>query len=221
MNGEIHDEKDYEELARLSTKLGFPVPQTFLNVQVTNPDGTVVTHYDGRSRTWTRMFWNFVIGIFGTVFPDGNYGAGSLARKSTAGTQSVQSYIGSYSVCSSSYQNGSYGIQVGSSAATEDFNHYALQAQITSGSAAGQLIYRDMPAPLTQYNAGTKAWKIIPIRVFFNNTENPVTVAEVGLTTMFSNENYLVCRDKLATAVIVPAGSTVTISYALTLNFPA
>src|ERR1035437_4904244 len=80
--GTIKPEADYLELERLGAKLGIPVPMMHIKVEARNPDGSLGSKYEGRSRTFNRIFWNRLFN-FASCFTsaDVTFGAGLLSAK--------------------------------------------------------------------------------------------------------------------------------------------
>jgi hypothetical protein len=226
--GTIKPESDYEEMMRLGAILGLPVPQMHLGVQIQQPDGTITQHYNGRSRTWVRNFWNNLFGSMSGVQATGTtFAAGSLGlKRTTAANNTVPSLDLSNNVYNSfglKSNSGAYiGIVVGTGTTAESFEHYNLIAPITSGTNAGQLVIGSQTTIAT-YNSVTKTWTSTIVKQFTNSSISDNVVAETGLIYGSGDGTFwlLFCRDKLASAVNVPVGSVLTVTYTLTLAFPA
>jgi hypothetical protein len=224
--GTIKPESDYEEMARLGAQLGIPVPQMHLGVQVEQADGTVTQHYNGRSRTWVRNFWNYMMASMGGVASTGTtFAAGSLGLKLADNTIANTNYSNGNAGYSLMFLDGTQGanagIIVGTGTDAESFDHVKLVAQILNGQANNQLAYSGH-TPIATYNAATKTWTVATVRQFTNNTTAQILVAETGLLYRNAyNQMLLFCRDKLSSAVSVPLGSVLTVTYTLSLTFPA
>ena len=80
-------ERKYRRLAALGRELGVPVPQVFLEMQVTMPDGRVVHHHKQRSHSWVRNAYNMMFSQLAAVdIPDSTYAASKLSIKETDGS---------------------------------------------------------------------------------------------------------------------------------------
>lgn len=221
--GTVHPEEDYKELERLSTKLGIPVPMGFIKVEATNPDGSPGDRYEGRMRTWNRNFWNLLFGS--TVSPlNGSavFGAGYLAIKRTSAT------VDAYNFSSNPYfgkivgpiNNDTYGILVGTGTTAESFDSYALAAIVSQGATSGKLVYGEMTATVPSYDAGTKVWTQTQTRIFNNNSGGAIVIAETGLACQQS-QYYLIERSLLGVTVSVANSGQLTVTYTMTMTFPA
>jgi hypothetical protein len=197
-------------------------------MQVQYADGTITPHYDGRSHTWLRNFWNYLLGsISGLTSTGTTFGAGSLAVKPFSGTvedvnysTSMNRYLGIVAGAGVA----DCGIVLGSSTAAESFELYNLASPIPHGVSAGALSYAAELAPVAVYNAGTKTWTVTITRQFTNAYTAAVSVNETGLyyyNIGLNSYKSIFCRDKLPSTVTVPPGSILTVTYSLTLTFPA
>ena len=196
MNGEIHDEKDYAELNRLGTKLGIPVPMMMLGISVENSDGTIVQHYNGRSRTWVRNFWNYLIGVVGGVTGTGaTFGAGSL------GISVGNNYCPSIDFRQSNqipYLKGegdTKGIIVGTGTGAESFETQDITTKIASGSSTGQLSYSSHTGPITVYDAATKKWTVTTVRQFTNSSGASISIKETSCIKKKSSPSEMAACD--------------------------
>jgi hypothetical protein len=82
----VESEKEYQELSKLGKKLGIPVPETFLEMKVTMPNGKVINHFKQRSHSWNRNAYNFFFGLMASRSQsDNSYGAGKLSFKDNTG----------------------------------------------------------------------------------------------------------------------------------------
>ena len=221
--GREHPEEDYELLARLGAKLGLPVPQMHITLEV-SLDGKSISVHRQRSRTWNRNFWNAVICIVsGTPGVVTNFGAGYLSFKNTSAAVSALSAAQLSFAPAGAINNSLYGIQVGTGTAAESFEGYVINTLIAHGNGAGQLAYSAHSALVQGYVAGTKTWTVTIKRIFNNNSGGAIVVAET--TLVYNNvqisANYMLNRDLLASTQNVPNGAQCTVSYDVSLTFPA
>lgn len=216
-------EQDYLELERLSRKLGLPVLSTRIKVEATK-DGRVTGCHQDRCHTWNRNFWNRVF-VSSTDLPlvGTNFGAGYLSFKQTSGAvgafnkdQHEISLIGPVN-------NSSYGLLVGRGSAAEDFEGFILTTPITHGVGANQLSYRLQNDVVQLYTGAYKTWKATLTRLFDNLSGSTITVTETAIVcyTTAYGYNVMLCRDLLAASVDVLNSGVLTVTYEITLVFPA
>lgn len=234
--GTVKPEADYLELERLSRKLGIPVPMMFINVAATNPDGSPGQSYEGRSRTFNRNFWNYALGIM-AITPAGTltFGAGYLAVKNISGTvfAMTQDDVGNNN------RGGQFlygpavatmgslrGIVVGIGTTAESFEHVALATPLEHGNYSGKISYSTQAVTVVSYNSGTKVWTATLARIFNNNSGGTLVVSETGIYALPANTNglsseFMLCRDLLGATVSVLDAGQLTVTYTMTLTFPA
>ena len=222
--GTVKPEELYERMRVLGAKLGLPSPQMLYAIDVTAPDGATLTRLDGRSRTYTRNFWNLFFGQL-TQAKSGTttFGAGYLACKSTSGSVASNAFTGAaafHPAFANTETQGQAGVQLGSGTTAESFEGYTLATPITSGSSAGQLVYNNH-TNVQNYDAATKTWAVTYSRVLTNTSAGSVSVNEIGMYTTNSFGTYMMVRDLLPATLVVPAGGTITVGYTYTLTFPA
>ena len=220
---EARPEADYLELERLSVKLGIPVPQVHLTVEV-RKDGKLISSTRQRSRTTNRNFWNALICmVTDTPGVVTNFGAGYLSFKQVNATvQAVAKAQQTWNAVGA-INNSLYGILLGIGTGAESFEGNALGTICGNGTAANQLVYSAHSALAQSYNAGTKVWTITIKRICNNNSAADIVVAETGITWQNTSLGIyiMICRDLLASTQNVAVGAQVTTSYAVTLTFPA
>ncbi len=228
-------ERKYRRLVALGRELGVPIPQMFLEVKVTMPDGRVLLHQKQRSRSWVRNAYNWLFCELGCVnAPDNLYAAGKLNYKDTGGTvrfaaKSLGNYPpDNYLAAGSGYTVGAgstaAGILVGSNVGAESFEDYVLLTLIANGTGAGQLSYVASEAYVVSYVAGTKTLSATLVRYMNNNSPGDVTVREVGLVgnPMAGDAKYYVLssRDHVAD-IVIPATGQLKVTYVISLVYPA
>lgn len=238
--GTVKPEADYLEIERLGAKLGIPVPIMFIEVESKNSNGETVYKNRDRSRTFNRNFWNMVFTRLsgGPVQSSGPFGAGSLSVLDVTNTTNqldAASYqtnglanpfnVPDFNIISNSV-NLTNGIFVGSGLAAESFNDHNLNALITNGAGAGQLNFVPMVNTVPSYNAVTKEWSAPNARVFNNNTALTITVTETALFGFFNFTNgngsrTMFERTLLVAPVPILPGGQLTVTYTMTLTFPA
>jgi len=115
----------------------------------------------------------------------------------------------------------SYGLVVGTGTASNTTSTYALQNKIAHGTGAGQLLYGSHTFEPVTVSGSTVYFRII--RVFTNNSGASITVNEVGLYTMTSNQAtstgiHCIARDLISGGITVPDGGTLTLRYLIQLT---
>lgn len=219
----LEEEREREELKRLSLKYGFPVPEVFLSL-VSEKGGDILEVYQDRSRTWNRNFWNCVLMLMasqpGVVT---NFGAGYLSFKKTGGTVDAVNVSTFAPKLQAAVNDSTYGIQVGRGTGAESFEGYVLGTPVVNGTGTNQLVYGAMPNGTQNYNAGTKVWTITYARVFNNNSSAIIGLNEVALTYTggFGAALTMMNRDLLGATFNVAIGAQLTVTYTITLTFPA
>lgn len=214
-------ERDYQRLEALGQKLGVILPRTFLEMQVTMPNGEVTHHHKQRVHSWMRNGYNQMICQIGAMLgDDALFGAGKLnyARWDGAvinsgaylGTSSWEAWAGDIT----------YGIIVGSSAAAFNFEGYWLTTVILNGNAGGQLAYA-LGTVSKAYVAGTLTLTVTHIRFMNNNSAGNVTVNEVGATEMQGIQRCGLIRDVLGAPIVIPPTGQLKVTYEISLVYPA
>ena len=231
---DLKEEQKYEELRKLAQELHIPIPEAFLELEVTDKDGKVIQRHKQRSHSWTRNAYNLMFSqLAGKNGNDGTFGAGLLSGKNTGGVILAIPYPlaivlsdASADVAPNGYMAGSgvdtRGIMVGSGINAESFEDFALQTKITNGVAAGQLSYVASAAHVISYDALSKVLKNTLIRYFNNNSGGDVSVNEVAIVSYgWGATTVLMARDKLALTVTIPNTGQLKVTYTVQLTFPS
>lgn len=233
-------EREYREMAKLGRELGIPVPECFLEMEVTF-NGKTIHHHKQRSHSWTRNAYN---GLFTQLVAKNYNGAtfegGVLSMKYTNGTIYGPNYAGHLLSAINNYAPGnseglgtSYradtgslvsGIVVGSGNVVESFDGYALQTAIGEGAGAGQLNYSAHLANVKSWDAGTKTWSVDIARYMNNNSGGNITVREVAQYTRGmiykTFPTLMVGRDVLDPEVVLPNSGQLKVTYTISLTYP-
>lgn len=233
-------EKEFQEMAKLGRELGIPVPECFLEMQITLK-GNTLQHYKQRSHSWTRNAYN---GLFTQLTAKNYSGAtfegGVLSMKYTSGTVYGPNYAGTLLSSINNYAPGDSerlgttyradtgslvcGIVVGSGNAAEDFNGHVLETPIAEGSGAGQLNYAAHLANVKSCDAGTKTWSVANARYINNNSGNNITIREVAQYTRGmiykTFPTLMVSRDVLSSEVALPNSGQLKVTYTISLTYP-
>ena len=110
-----------------------------------------------------------------------------------------------------------YGLVVGSSDTPNTVNTCAMGAIIPHGNEPGQLSYGAMIIDDPRNPSGTNYWLFKIIRTFTNNSNESITVKEIGLIVRACDYNdvstsFLIARDVIS-PVTVPPDTTLTVRY--------
>ena len=233
-------ERKYRRLAALGRELGVPVPQVFLEMEVTMPDGRVMHHHKQRSHSWVRNAYNMLFTELGEVNKNAlgaTFGAGQLNTKKTDATVltdalpfavnvNVSITSGGYAGYLAAAAVDTWGILVGYDVATvESFEDFVLKNPILEGviNDAHHLNYILSLAYVVAYNAPSKTMSAVFARFMNNNSGGAVTVGETGLVLAQSSGAglHLMSRDHLGAAVVIPNTGQLKVTYTISLVFPA
>lgn len=233
--GTIKDEAMYEELERLSCALGIPVPMMHVKISTTEPDGKETVHYDGRSRTYTRQFWNYIWSMNtmglppsttsgedgGTAIKSAIYGASSYSlTPGTVHSGGLPTFqFGSYNATAGV---DSVGVIIGRGSQAENFEHVNLTSRIRSGSGSGQISYAATATPASTWDSASNTWSSVLTRFFNNNSVGVITVTECGILAAHGTggTSYLIVRDLLGASISVAVAAQLTVSYTFSLTYP-
>jgi hypothetical protein len=230
-------ERDYRKLIELSVKLGVPVPQVFLEMEVTMPDGRILTHFKQRSHSWVRNAYNLMFTELAAVDGnDGAFGAGKLNIKDTSAALYVgnraegQLNADSMLNADKGYTCGAglvtNGIVLGSDATVESFEDFALLAPILNGVGAGELAYAASLPYAIAYDIPSKTLSAALVRFMNNNSGGDVLIKELALVNTgvaggAGGVHWLNSRDHLGATVTVPNTGQLKVTYTVNLVYPA
>jgi len=223
-------ERKFKELRELGQKLGIPIFESFIEFEVTMPNGEVVHHHKQRSHSWVRNAYNLMMSQLGGINgSDVTFGAGLISIKTTNGTIGhsisilfLEGWGGDVENSDSGYRGAAgiatKGIIVGSSAQVESFEDYNLITPITNGSGAGQLHYQEGVVPAKSYDIPSKTYSVAHVRYMNNNSAGNVLVNEIALVADLQSA---VSRDHLGATITIPATGQLKVTYTISLVFPA
>lgn len=214
-------------------------PPPFVTVRLEIADigtGEIEHIHTEQAHSFTRNWYNFFGGFCGGMSSVGGsvWGAGYISSKATNAsivavtpTQNNSLYItAANNTCFAGIVNNStYGIVIGTGTDAESFESYALGAQIAHGTSAGQMSHAASVYTNTAYDSGTKTYTQVFSRVFSNTSGGTIVVAETGMITRITVNGTahlsLVERNLLGSTASVDNGQKITVTYTLTLAFPA
>jgi len=209
-----------------------PTFDAYLTIIVRDSKGKVIKVHRQRSHSPTA---NFIVLLLPLVYFQ--YSSSALSITNTGGsTYSIQlgnSSINTYILYpnakfNSGQQSALIMIQVGSGSQSSPYNAHSLAAPIANGSGTGQLIYGTPSVSSTITVSGSSAYFYIS-QAFNNQTSGTIDITEVGIITQISLSNYaitsstncgnlLMWYDALSSAISVPAGGTVVVTYTFMVN---
>ncbi len=229
-------DKELAELIKLGKRLGVPIIQAFLELEVRDNQGKVIARHRQRSHSWVRNAYNQLVSqLMGINCLDVTFGAGKITLKETDGN--ICSFARCISIAGSTsdpeavgyaYRAGAgidtFGILVGSGVTAETFEDWFLDTQIANGVGAGQLSYVEADAPVKEYTPATKVYQVKHIRYFNNNSGESIDVKEIGLVTsgdVGGVRVWMNARDLLPSPVAVPDTGQLKVTYTLEITYPA
>ncbi|WP_378955382.1 hypothetical protein [Pelosinus sp. sgz500959] len=229
-------EQDYDSIRELGKKLHIPTPEMFWNFKIEDDKSDNVIHeHDERGHSWVRNAYNHLVCQMCAIGTYGTYGAGNINIKTVSGSTissnpyaiaimpaSVESSGSGY--CATAGDD-NMGIVVGTSTTAFNFDQTALVSKIANGSSSGQLSHQAFSPIVKNYDSTSKTYTVTHSRVFNNNGSSTITINEVGIYATLgwggSTAQTMTTRDVLATPIVVPPVSKVTITYTLSVAFPA
>jgi hypothetical protein len=214
-----------------------PTPVAHIGLTVYDKNGVPTAHYEDRSKSWTRNFYNWMVSqqmtadsnSLGTTFE-----AGKIAMRDTGGTirQNASPTWHNGSTSGTTYGNGyraaggsvASGIVIGTSDSAESFESIALGALVAEGTGSGQMQYLAMDAIVPVWDGTEKTMTYSCERAIVNNSGNSIGVKEVGLIArnIAASSIYaiLMARDVLAETVTVPHESMIKVTYTIQIAYP-
>jgi len=215
MDNIIKTDAEYRELERLAHKLKIPLPPHVIIKLESTVDGKLIDRFEGPSHSYVRNFWNTIFAINAAYTMSGSsFGEGYITTKYLNGTMNNNNAI----PCVGAVNNSNQGIVVGTGSGAESFESYDLTTRVVHGSSSGQLSHTLQNTTTIAYTSGTKTWEATLLRIFNNNSGGSIIITEVGILSSAGN---LVCRDLLASSVTVANGGQLTVTYTISMVFPA
>lgn len=204
-------------------------PTVYVGAKVTDFEGNVLENKEYKANSYNRNYWNAVAYLLtGTFSSESSYGEGKINIKAASGTLiafNSSSHIYVYPISATanfvfSFANSTNGLVVGTSNATESFDSYALGAEIADGTASGQML-RLSPVMSTtpSYNSTSKIYSSTLCRSFKNTSGGTISVNESGIRCT-TNYSELMERTVFPSAIAVPNGSQIEITYTFEFVYP-
>lgn len=214
-----------------------PTPVAHIGLTVYDKNGVPTAHYEDRSKSWTRNFYNWMasqqftadLNAMGTTFEAGRItvrDTGGIVRQfgfpiyhsnSTSGT----TFGNGYRAAGGSVING---IVIGTSDSAESFESFALGTLIEEGTRSGQMQYLAMNAIVPVWDGTAKTITYTCQRNMVNASGVSIGVKEVGLISSMTGtaggQRFLVARDVLFETVDVPNESMIKVTYTIQIAYP-
>jgi hypothetical protein len=235
-------EQNYRTLAKQGARLGVPVTECFLQMDVVMPNGEVLHSHKQRSHSWVRNAYNaLACCLLGINASDTTFGAGFINGKNTSGGVNHFAATGEVAIAQQNNDvegsdmgyrgalaSAAFGIVVGISDDAESFEDYQLHSLCANGTGTNQLNHIEGNAPVKTYDAGTKTYSAAHSRYYNNNSGADIVLKETGLICSGSQNGdwygvhpKLECRDVLISPVTVPNGGQLKVTYTISLVYPA
>jgi len=193
-------------------------------VEVRDRNGKLLTKLKRKGdpflRNWIRMLRTCFLAVSNLAIVSVSLLDVSGASRSFYGSHNSISSAG-WLCCGAPAGTDTYGIQVGNSNTAFDRAHYSLQGKIVHGSGAGQLLYGVVT--VEDYVDEDSTTRFRAIRAFTNSSGGSITVREIGMALRHAlsigTSDFMICRDVLASEVVVPDGSTLTVRYRMFISY--
>ena len=234
------EEQKFVELKAMCKALGVsPPPDIFIGLKVHDRTGVLTVDDHQRGHSWLRNYWNMMLcrligseGYYGganDAFTTGAYGAGYIALKAPNDAlvsdwpSNVGMPFGTAGKNIASQGSTVQGVVVGTDDTAFSSEGYKLGALVAHGTGAGQLSHAANSSRGWTYIPETTTWAITMSRAFTNSSGDAILVKESGLYGawgIYSNSLALE-RTVLSPSVSVPDGSTLTVTYTISMDFSA
>lgn len=239
------EERKFGRLKRLGTLLQVPIPEVWLELEVRDRNGNLISRHKQRSHSWVENAYNF---MFCNIAGCGHLAADNLDMYTPAGVQKTDNHaptfqqLATYQVVTGGYGfrgaagfrtpdllTSPHGIVVGTSVNAESFDSstprgYSLGAVIVNGNGAGQMDYAEQNLYTVTFVALVKTATLI--RFINNNSGGDITVNEVGIygrggLNYTDDQLWMAVRDLLGVGVLVPDTGQLKVTYTISLTYPA
>lgn len=205
------------------------LPDLHIGLRLLDAKGRVVYQRREQGHSWTHNGWLRMLAALTDLRGDGqDYGVGHGAARALNGT--VYNQSGSTGARSASLYNqgllapesaGNYGILIGTGRQQFNLADYTLSAPVSHSGTGMQ--HQAMLAPSAAFDAANQVWTVYLTRRFANQSGARMTIQEIGLAwrgRLFSAQEdyFLLARDVLESAIDVPAGLTLEVTYEVALS---
>ena len=207
------------------------VLEAFVEVEVRDKNGNLIDQRRFRSRSFVanllrllrQMMLRYTVSASQASFYHGTTSAEPIDHSGASKSLFFCTYGGgvahNWLLAGAIEGEDSFGIRVGMGTVTPTPSDYNLATPISHGTGVNQLSYGAVTLDSISISGNTTTLRII--RTFTNNSGNPVTVTEIGLSVRIKvayTDTWayiLIARDLVSPYIGVPAGSTLTIRYIL------
>lgn len=190
-----------------------PVPKAEYAIQVSLNGKIIEERPLQPSHSWVRNIWInwfFNLGYKGitgdTTYGEGYYSGWDIDNT----TDTVQ-----YSQLADATLGEATELVVGTGTDAESILGYKLATIIAHGTSTGQLYYQASENMVQSWVGGVVSCS--RSRFYNNNSGGSITVNEVGIYSNFpAGSQWMLCRDKLSTGVVVPDTGQLKLTYIMT-----
>jgi len=191
-----------------------------VEAKVIDKNGKIIKIHKQRSHSFVANF----LDLLGTQFYNAYGGTNVLYNIISVGN----AQDGCVQIMAINDTNGdsTYGIAIGTGTATPTPTDYRLGNQINNGTGSGQMVYGAhsfVPSSSSvNISGGIASFQVI--RTFTNNSGSTITVSEVGIIARIINQaktliySILIVHDLLSSPISVPNGSTLTVTYTISVT---
>ena len=193
-----------------------------IKIVVRDADGRVLDYREEEMHSFVSNFLGILYAVFGLGTSTIEDTSGYLIAMGTGAASA-----GAYITIMAGSGVGSYGLVVGSGSYTVGPAVINLAAQIPNGTGSGQLYYQAMQAGTLTVSGNTTYFTFS--RTFVNNSGGTITVSEIGVIAYVSgwtmtnkstgssqsSDYFLIIYDVPSSAISVPNGASVTITYTI------
>ena len=196
-----------------------------IKIVVRDADGRILDYREEEMHSFVSNFLSLLYALFGLGPQSAEDTSGTVISIGT-GAAAAGAY---FSIMAGSGVD-TYGIVVGSGSQTVSASVFKLAAQIPNGTGSGQLYYQAMQAGSLTVSGSTTTFTFS--RTFVNNSGATITVSEIGVIlyvyewnmTVVStgstqtSDYFLIIYDVPSSAISVPNGASVTITYTIEVS---
>jgi hypothetical protein len=219
-------------IAKAQSKLHVsPEPLVLLNYSIVDSNGKVLERIEGKSHSVLNNYYS-ICASTGLIPPRtgefvGGNGMGSLEVQSTTPTwySTVPfSNVGTAGIGVAG--DATLGIVLGNGAGGWNFiSNYAMSSLLAHGSGLNQ-VYYGAQSKVTSWDSGSRTWTTKVFRGFSNNSDNTITLTEVGLienvyiAAAGTVAKVLLVRDILDLGFTIENNRALIVDYSFTYQFP-
>jgi len=199
-------------------------PKVYIGFEVRDRRGKVIHKRRERGHSWVKNYYKILVAHAGFVPNNSDM---DLRLRATNGN-----WIGTSDVWSiwnldedwvGGYGEAGKGIVIGTGTTPVTLDDYKLEAKISHGTGAGQMVYKEQSPH--QHETTASGWRTIMERHFENQSGNSIYIGETGVQGKVGTPGtayccVLVCRNVHDPAVEVPDSGILTVTYTIEVTQP-